>query len=606
MDVTLPNGVTISGIPEGTNKWKIAEIAISKGLARPEDFGQESADPTEGMSGFDKFRAGWGKSVYDLGRGAGQLLGLVDRGDVQASRERDAPLLGTTAGRMGYLGGAVANSLPAAAIPGANTVAGATAVGAGMGLLQPSVGTGETLANVGLGGALGGGGVLAVRGAGALYRGGKALIEPFTRGGQERIAARALQSFAGSSDDAARAAQSIDDAMRQPILPGVKPTTAEVANNPGLAQLERTIRNNPEYVTPMTDRAMANKDAMLAALDDIAGDSAQLDLAKRSRSAVTKDLYDSVARVTVKPDKSLLTLMERPSMERAWSVAKKLAAENGDVLPETRDIMIREGFSPESIGVSGKTLHYLKMAMDDITDLPPQVSGLGKHEAAAMARTRSSLGSWMDENVPQYGLARNWFARMSRPVNQMEVGQEFRNKLQPALADFGSTSRTRGEMFARALREGDETAARVLGRESASLDEVLNPLQSSRLKLVAEQLARRTNADELGRAVGSNTGQNLVSQNVLRQILGPLGLPESTMQRAAESALLQSVMRPVQFAGQIGEQRVMQNLAKAVLDPKVSAELLRLGIDPKKVGLLLRNQQIVAPALVSGTNAARE
>jgi hypothetical protein len=597
MDVTLPNGKVITGIPEGTNKWAIAEKAISRGLATPEDFGQESADPTEGMSGFEKFRAGWGKATVDLGRGVGQMLGLVDREDVQQSRELDAPLMNTTAGKVGNFGGAVANALPAAFIPGANTVGGATAIGAGLGLLQPSTSTGETLTNVGLGGALGGGGVLAARGATSLYRGGKALVEPFTRGGQERIAARTLQAFAGGADEAARAAQNVDDALLgnglgiKPILEGVKPTTAELAKNPGLAQLERNLRNNPEYLTALTDRSMANKDAIMGALDDMAGSAGQMSAARGARQSATQSLYESAGQQSVKPDADLVSLLQRPSMKKAWEVAADLAAENGEALPQSLDT------------ISGKTLHYLKMAMDDLAD-NPAVHGLAGNQARAVSSTKNQLVTWIGKHIPDYDQARNTYSAMSQPINQMEVGQAFRNKLQPALADFGASSRSRGAMFAEALRDGDDFAARTLGRSNANLRSIMGRENMGKLRMIAEQLGRRTNADELGRAVGSNTGQNMVGQNVLRQLLGPLGLPESTIQRAAESTILQSVMRPVKFVGQVGEERVMQTLARAALDPTVAKEMLRVGINP--TNLLLRHQQLIAPALVSGTDAARQ
>jgi hypothetical protein len=593
MDVTLPNGVVIQGIPEGTNKWTIAEKAISKGLAKPEDFGQQSSSPTEGMSGFQKARAGYGKAAVDLGRGVGQMVGLVDREDVKRSRERDAPLMATGAGKAGYFGGAVANTLPAAFIPGANTVAGAGAIGAGLGFLQPSASTGETATNTALGGALGSGGVLAGRALAAGYRGGKALVEPFTRGGQERIAARTLQAFAGGSDEAGRAAQSIDDALKGPMLEGVQPTTAELAKNPGIAQLERTIKNNPEYLTAMTDRSMSNKDAMMGALDSIAGDPAKMAAAKGARQSATQALYEKSGKELVKPDAELVTLLQRPSMKKAWDVAADLAAENGDALPKSMD------------EISGKTLHYLKMAMDDLSD-NPAVHGIGGNQTRAITGSKNDLVKWIGTNIPDYDVARNTYSSLSKPINQMEIGTAFRNKLQPALADFGASSRTRSAAYAEALRSGDDFAANTLGRSSAKLKDVMAPDQMSKLKLIAEQLGRRTNADELGRAVGSNTGQNLVSQNILRQLLGPLGLPETTIQRAAESTLLQSVMRPAQFVGQLGEQRVMANLAKASLDPKVAKEMLRVGIDPKSIGLLLKNQQFIAPALVSGADAARQ
>lgn len=49
MDVKLPNGKTIKGIPEGTSKEEIKQKAISSGLATPEDFGDtgEQFQPME-------------------------------------------------------------------------------------------------------------------------------------------------------------------------------------------------------------------------------------------------------------------------------------------------------------------------------------------------------------------------------------------------------------------------------------------------------------------------------------------------------------------------------------------------------------------------------
>ena len=39
MDIKLPSGKIIKGIPEGTSKQVIMDKAIAAGLATPEDFG---------------------------------------------------------------------------------------------------------------------------------------------------------------------------------------------------------------------------------------------------------------------------------------------------------------------------------------------------------------------------------------------------------------------------------------------------------------------------------------------------------------------------------------------------------------------------------------
>jgi hypothetical protein len=105
------------------------------------------------MSPLEAGISGAGKAVADVGRGAGQWLGLVSRGDVSESRKLDAPLMDTTAGKVGNFFGNVAMIAPTAMIPGASTIPGAAAVGAITGALQPSESTAETALNIGLGGA---------------------------------------------------------------------------------------------------------------------------------------------------------------------------------------------------------------------------------------------------------------------------------------------------------------------------------------------------------------------------------------------------------------------------------------------------------------------
>lgn len=103
-------------------------------------------------SNLQNFRAGYGKAAVDLGRGVSQVFGGgPSEQQVDEQRRLDAPLMRTKAGFAGNLTGSVANALPTAAIPGANTYAGAALIGAGMGALNP-VGTSDSrLGNAGFG-----------------------------------------------------------------------------------------------------------------------------------------------------------------------------------------------------------------------------------------------------------------------------------------------------------------------------------------------------------------------------------------------------------------------------------------------------------------------
>ena len=186
-----PDGKTykIEG-PEGATAEQLAAVIQGGGKTREQRIAEQMEadrklyDPTKDMSGTDKFLAGVGKAMTDLGRGVGQLAnpvmdfisprqqtlsGLITgdkpesrveqgRREIAESRALDSALMNTGAGAAGNFAGNVAMLAPTALIPGANTIAGAGVIGAAAGLAQPSTSTQETLTNIALGGAGGAGG----------------------------------------------------------------------------------------------------------------------------------------------------------------------------------------------------------------------------------------------------------------------------------------------------------------------------------------------------------------------------------------------------------------------------------------------------------------
>lgn len=549
--------------------------------------------PVAGNNWAQNFGLGYGESVYNIGQAIGQDVGLVSSQDVQNSRELSAPLNAAKGSGWGRAVGTGATLLPAAFIPGANTLGGAAAIGAGSSmLLQPTTSLGERAINTGVGAAGGAAGLLAGRLIAAGYQGIKGLVQPLFQGGQSRLAAQTLQTFAGGPQASADAAT----ALQAPgtILPGVQPTTAELANNAGLAQLERQLRNNPEYMNALTSRNQANRAAMTGALGKIAGTDADMAAAVSARSAASNPLYSAAREAQIVPDATLKALLTRPSLSSAWNRAQSLASENGEALVVGRDIpatttthsMVTDFGSPyttttagQSQTYSGRAIQYLKMALNDIANTGPQ-NGMGAHEINSVKSTLGSLNEWIQGNVPQLKAADAAYATGSTPINQMEVGRALSDRLLPSLADFGNNTRLNANSFATALRNGDQLAANATGWKGSTLEGVLSPAQMQTVTQVGQQLARRANADELGRAVGSNTSQNIISQSVLRQALGPLGLPESMAERAAQSTFGQSLLRPAQWATGAGMPRIMDRLAESALSPDKAAALLKQGANP--------------------------
>lgn len=129
--------------PDNANPRDIEAFAAQQFAPKPKVAPDAPVLPTDGMSGTDKFLAGTGKAFVDLARGAGQMVGAVDQQSVDEAKKRDAALMDTGAGIAGNITGNIAALLPASFVPGANTVAGASAIGGLTGALQPTA-TGES------------------------------------------------------------------------------------------------------------------------------------------------------------------------------------------------------------------------------------------------------------------------------------------------------------------------------------------------------------------------------------------------------------------------------------------------------------------------------
>ena len=146
----------------------------------------ETFDPTEGMSGLQKFAAGYGKALPDLARGGEQLArrfaaisplygamlpGNQERLDELEQeqalvKERDAPLMKSGAAMTGNILGNAINTAPMMMIPGVGGYKGAAMTGGAFGAMQPTapedsrtlntaVGAGAGMAGQALGGLLG-------------------------------------------------------------------------------------------------------------------------------------------------------------------------------------------------------------------------------------------------------------------------------------------------------------------------------------------------------------------------------------------------------------------------------------------------------------------
>jgi hypothetical protein len=530
---------------------------------------------TEGMSAIDKFRAGVGKSMVDTAQGLGQFVGLTDRQDVADSRRLNADLMKTTAGKVGDITGNIATTLPLAFVPGANTIKGASLIGALTGLAQPSTSTQETLTNAGLGTVAGGGSILGGRALAAGYQGVTGLLRPMTAKCQEQIAAEVLQS---SATDAAKAAQAAGKAKS--LVPGSNPTLGQVADDAGLAQLERTLRNAPETAGPLNARYAEQQAARKAAIAGVAGTPEHRAAIDAGRGVFAREDYSKAITEGIDQDMAkalqpqIDSIMKRPSVQSAKMVAKSLAAEQDKKLTDFGSV---EG------------LDWVKKALDNqISAATSGTASIGKAKLAALVQTKDDLMSVLEQIAPAYKTANDNFAAMSKQVNAGDVAADLQKRLYKN-AEWGG-GKEMSTTYQGALSDALDSIKKQTGMNK-SLSDVMPTNDIATLEAIARDLVRKEKADTLGRAVGSPTMQNMMGQALLNRIAGPLGVPQTFTQGVLASA----VSRPYDFVMKSAQPKIQGLLAETMADPQKAAALLQMIQQQTKVGKFAQGAEKFLP-----------
>jgi hypothetical protein len=609
-EITAPNGKVFEvTAPAGATREQVLAYAKQKfsgGKESQREAAQKDmermADPTAGMSGVEKFRAGMGKAFTDVGRGVGQLLGQVSRQDVEESRKLDQPLMRSGAGMAGNVLGNVAAAVPTAFIPGANTITGSAAIGAGMGLLQPSASTGETFKNVATGG-IAGAAVPALMTAGRVA---KSFVEPFYESGRAQIMGRALRQSAGNqADDAMRAMQGAKE-----LVPGSLPTAAEAAGNPGIAAMQRTATAiDPVAMNQLAARQAAQNEARVEVLRNLAGSSGAKEAAVEARDLAAQTAYGKArasdamrraleieqqvnkdaanaglgslanlpsrteaqsAAMAIRPTKALEDLAKRPSFSRFIDDAKRLAADKG------------QDIGNPLTSIDG--LHYIKLAIDDALQ-PTATSSLGRNAKSSIMDMKNILTKEMDEISPVYGSAREAYQQASKPINQMAIGEELLKSVRPL------DQQIMAGQFAKKL--SDETAKTATGFKGATLANTLEPDQLQLLNALKQDLARSDFAKTAGRGVGSDTVQKLAFSNMLNAA----GVPSAVRSFGPAGAIGNIAQRFGQVAYKDANERMAAELAQALLDPQTAATLMQSGMVTPQMQALVKGLRSGGAAL---------
>lgn len=371
-------------------------------------------------------------------------------------------------------------------------------------------------------------------------RTGKALIEPLTESGQEKILGRFLRQAAGGEE--AKAMRNLRNPPQ--FVAGSEPTAAQAAGVPSLAALERTaMATSPVASNLMSQRQLQNAQAQADALRNIAPatrTSKYIDF----REQVADDLYKdalkplNLGKLDEATTKEIAGLIKRPAIQNAMEAARINAANKG------KDIADPAG--------SMRGLHETKMALDRQikavqAKLERDNAGSTSSELDSLKDAKTSLLNFMEKISPTYKTARQSYDRLSKPIEQLEDIAKLADKTISA-----ETEKIYISQFSKGLKELKKSG-------------VLSDRQIARLENIQKDLARTKFAETAGKGVGSDTVQKLAYSNLMNQT----GLPISATNRIGKFVY-----------GDVNEQ-LKDKLAETMLSPQETLRLMRLGKQPK-------------------------
>ena len=438
---------------------------------------------------------------------------------------------------------------------------------------------------------------------------GKAIaagVRPFTQKGQQQIAAGVMQEAATDPAAAWRALQ-----QSKQIIPGSDPLTSSVAGDIGLSGLTRTMQNaSPDMSAALTQRAAQQNAARTAAVESIANpglirhaeDARELATAPIRESALkaagrleSGPVVDALDMMLADPDNAGELVQAalgriRRSIVRSTSngeisaralyairkdintaISGKLRGEAGNLVyakgeltgaKQVIDDAITEAMNRPPAAAArapGPQVVHQKL---DVPALPNEfgqrlLSGPPANALAVQGRAVAKVPtSQADQALNTWKEYLSKYAEMSKPINQMETLQEVLKRAQTGTVD------TNGNLILSAAKLNN-----ILKNETKELSKVLTDGQ---LQLV-RNLAADLNASQLGmnagKAVGSNTVQNLAQDKFLKGALGKLGISSGV-----KSTLGNLLKIPYYRA----DQDIMQIVNEGLLNPLEGGRLLGL------------------------------
>jgi hypothetical protein len=376
------------------------------------------------------------------------------------------------------------------------------------------------------------------------YNVGKSLVEPLYTGGREKIIGRALREYAGN--EAEKAVANLKSAKE--LVSGSMPTVGEAAGVPSLAAAQRSATAvSQEATNTMAARQAAQNEARAAALHQMAGTEGERAALNLARETAAEDLYKAAfgKKMKLNPEltKEVNQLVQTPAIKDAMKQAQINAKNLGININNPKG--------------SIQGLHQTKLAIDDAIDRlkKPDMSTAEKNKMAGLVAAKNRLIGFLEnKNIsPEYKTARETYAAMSKPINEMDVIQGIANKAINPLNE---------KMYA--------------GKFAQNLENItpntVSPEKLNALNAIKQDLARSQFAENAGRGVGSDTIQKLAYGNMLNQI----NLPNLLRRRGLAETAGNLMARASDVVYGKANKELANQFAQTLLNPQQAASYMEI------------------------------
>ena len=565
-------------------------------------------DPSYGMGGAERAAAAFGKGMSDVAQGLGQAVGLQSTQDVAETRKRDEPLMARSGTTIPAMLGSMAPAALTALLPGAGTLAGSIAIGAGSGYLAPYADNEEQLTNAGLGAVIPG----ALGAAARIPQLARSLAMPFVAPSaaalkiverEAGVPLDTLQSRVRPQGPLAGSQQSLAEA-----LPGKEGASVDRE----LAILQRGARSlsgaYPADIEAARNAVRLAPIRKIARGDDIAESTRWIDNMDQRRKAAVRPMYSAVDNDSNVADVTGLK-------SRLDEMITKFGPRPDVAAPLVK---LRGSLDQITGGGSATSVGQLHIYYQGVKDALEKREGVGLANQAAFGQLnalKSELQQTLKAASPAFAKAEKESIKYHRQIDKAKVGRELLQRSTSGLEASGGNPVLHAEAFAKAVRNRSKLEATATGfRRAKSL---LSADQHKALDDIAADLSRHKEALTAGAVPGqSNTAQMLASQNKLMEHFGLLAGAGGAVAGAIFGGLeLGAAGAAGAAAGAAGagakhlkdwaQRRVNDTLSRYLHDPTAFVEAAKKEVATRqRLGAFAQHTQRVAGAISPAAIAA--